>query len=260
MMGNNHLAYGERRMASRGLKRAMGASSVTMAVDVFIVAGVRLYRQGLAQALSADPRFRVLGMAADHDEGRAAMTQLVPRPAVALLEVGMPHGLNGARALRAALPEVQVLALAIDDTDESVVAWAEAGVAGFVTRDTSLDGLMGAVESVARGGSSCSPRATAALLRRLASLAEGRRVDRGGQLTPREREIVALIDQGLSNKQIASELQIEIATVKNHVHSVLEKLHVQRRGAAAAAVRGQVGDNTLIRNVRDMTVSSEVGQ
>ena len=212
-----------------------------MAVDVFIVAGVRLYRQGLAQALSADPRFRVLGMAADHDEGRAAMTQLVPRPAVALLEVGMPHGLNGARALRAALPEVQVLALAIDDTDESVVAWAEAGVAGFVTRDTSLDGLMGAVESVARGGSSCSPRATAALLRRLASLAEGRRVDRGGQLTPREREIVALIDQGLSNKQIASELQIEIATVKNHVHSVLEKLHVQRRGAAAAAVRGQIG-------------------
>jgi two-component system nitrate/nitrite response regulator NarL len=154
---------------------------------------------------------------------------------VALLEVGLPHGLNGARALRAALPEVQVLALAIDDTDESVVAWAEAGVAGFVTRDTSLDGLMGAVESVAQGGTSCSPRATAALLRRLASLAEvRRRVDRGGQLTPREREIVALIDQGLSNKQIASELQIEIATVKNHVHSVLEKLQVQRRGAAAA--------------------------
>lgn len=210
----------------------------TVVLDVFIVAGVRLYREGLTQALSADARFRVVGAAAGHAEGLEAMRQLTPRPAVAVLDIGVGPGLLSARQLRAALPEVSLVALAIDDTDESVVAWAEAGVAGFVTRDTSLEGLMSTVECVAQGGTQCSPRATAALLRRLAALAAGRRSwPLNGHLTPREREVVALIDRGLSNKQIARELQIELATVKNHVHSVLEKLHVERRTAAAAAMR-----------------------
>jgi len=206
--------------------------------DVFIVAGVRLYRQGLTQALNADPRFRVVGAVAGHAEGMSEMLELVPRPDVAILDIGAGPGLSAARHFRAELPEVRLVALAIDDTEESVVAWAEAGVAGFVTRDTPLEGLMSTVEWAARGGIECSPRATAALVRRLASLADrGVASTRRPQLTPREREVVALIDQGLSNKQIARELHIELATVKNHVHSVLEKLQVERRGAAAAAVR-----------------------
>jgi len=166
------------------------------------------------------------------------MVRSVPPPRVAILDVGLDVGLICARRLRAALPEVSLIALAIDDTDESVVAWAEAGVAGFVTSDTSLEELMAVVACVADGGTQCSPSATAALLRRLAELASHRAPrPRILQLTPREREVVALIDRGLSNKQIASELHIELATVKNHVHSVLEKLQVDRRGAAAAAVR-----------------------
>lgn len=166
------------------------------------------------------------------------MTRVVSLPRVAILDVGLDAGRTCALRLRAALPEVRLIALAIDDTDESVVAWAEAGVAGFVTPDTSLEELMGVVECVAEGGTQCSPSATAALLRRLAELANHRASGpRTFQLTPREREVVALIDRGLSNKQIASELHIELATVKNHVHSVLEKLQVDRRGAAAAAVR-----------------------
>lgn len=212
-----------------------------VALDVFIVAGVRLYRQGLAVALNADPRFRVAGTASGHADGLARMTCLAPRPAVALIDIGVGPGLLSARRLRAALPEVRLVALAVDDTEESVVAWAEAGVAGFVTRDTSLEDLMSTVDCIAHGGTQCSPHATAALLRRLALLADGRPPgSRGGQLTPREREIVTLIDQGLSNKQIARELQIQLTTVKNHVHSVLDKLQVPRRGAAAAAMREQV--------------------
>lgn len=164
--------------------------------------------------------------------------RLMHLPRVAILDIGVDAGLMGVRRLRAALRDVSVVALAIEDTDESVVAWAEAGVAGFVTRDTPLEGLMNTVECVAGGGTQCSPRATAALLRRLAELSNrGGSGPRAALLTPREREIVALIDRGLSNKEIASELHIELATVKNHVHSVLEKLQVDRRGAAAAAVR-----------------------
>ena len=211
-----------------------------MTVDVFIVAGVRLYRQGLASALNGDDRFRVVGTAVGLTDGLAEMTRLDPSPAVALLDIGIGPGLVSARHLREALPEVQLVALSLDDKDETVVALAEAGVAGFVTSDTSLDGLMTTVECVARGGSRCSPRATAALVRRLATLAQDRRPEsRGDQLTPRERQIVALIDRGLSNKEIATELHIELATVKNHVHSVLDKLQVRRRGAAAAAIRAR---------------------
>jgi DNA-binding NarL/FixJ family response regulator len=208
------------------------------AIDVFIIAEVRLYRQGLTQAMSADARFRVMGSARGHVEALAEIMRFDALPQVAILDIGLGASLSDARKLRQTLPEVSLVALAVEDRDESVVAWAEAGVAGFVTRDTPLEGLMDTVECVAGGGTQCSPRATAAVVRRLAELASRRGLGpRTIQLTPREREIVALIDCGLSNKQIANELHIEIATVKNHVHSVLEKLQVDRRGAAAAALR-----------------------
>jgi DNA-binding NarL/FixJ family response regulator len=213
-----------------------------MAVEVFIVAGVRLYRQGLIDAFEADPRFTVAGGAADRAGAVAHMRRLPRLPAVALLDVGLGAGVPTARRLRAELPDVKLVALILDDTDESVIAWAEAGVAGFVTREMSLEELMRTVECVADGGAWCPPRAVGALVNRLATLADARRPTspRTAHLTPREREIVGLIDRGLSNKQIARELHIELATVKNHVHSVLEKLHVERRGAAAAAMRGSV--------------------
>ena len=141
-------------------------------------------------------------------------------------------------------PTYPLVALAIEDNDDDVVAWAEAGVSGLVTPNTALDGLTATLESVARGGARCSPRATAALFRRVAGLAgQYLRAAAGSEpparLTPREREVIALIDRGLSNKQIASQMQIELATVKNHVHAILEKLHVERRGEAAAVARVQ---------------------
>jgi DNA-binding NarL/FixJ family response regulator len=208
---------------------------------VFIVARMRLYRQGLTDALAADPRFRVVGAVADPAEGLSRMAGLQPRPAVAVLDNGAGRGLSSARRLRAMLPEVRLVALVTDDTAESVVAWAEAGAAGLVTPDTSLDEFIATVEDVAHGGAHCSPQATAALMDRLATIADARPPESGDRhLTERERQIVALIDRGLSNKQIARELQIQLATVKNHVHSVLEKLQVERRGAAAAAIRARM--------------------
>ena len=208
-------------------------------IDVLIISGVRLYQEGLARALSADGRFRIVGTGGDHHEGLACIARLPVSPDVALIDVGPPLGFSSARALRAEVPEMRLLALAISDREDDVVGWAEAGVSGFVTRDTSLAGLMQAVESVATHGSVCSPDITVTLLRRMESLAEGRRAESlvRSTLTNREREVVALIDRGQSNKEIALELQVSLATVKNHVHSILDKLHVSRRGEAAAAIR-----------------------
>ena len=105
-----------------------------------------------------------------------------------------------------------------------------------------MDELVAALESVACGDLICSPSAAGALLRRVATLAHERpQDDRLALLSRREREVVGLIADGLSNKQIAHHLYIELATVRNHVHNILGKLGVHRRGEAAALIRGDEG-------------------
>ena len=123
------------------------------------------------------------------------------------------------------------------------MACAEAGVAGFVTRDQSLADAVGVVESVTCGESACSPRTAAALLRRVAVLSGQRKPPEPPVgLTLRERQIAGLIARGRSNKEIARELSIEVSTVKNHVHHMLEKLGVAGRAEAAARVRRGLPD------------------
>lgn len=207
-------------------------------IEVFIVAGVRLYEDGLAQALSTAPRLRVVGTAPDHVTGLQRLAEQPRCPDVGLIDVRPPAGFATARALRAAVPEMRLLALAVSDRTEDVVGWAEAGISGFVTHETPLGGLVQAVEAVAATGCAAPPSITTTLLRRMEAMAgrtPANSVTPG--LTPREAEIVRLIDCGLSNKQIASELNLSLATVKNHVHAILDKLQVSRRGEAAAAVR-----------------------
>jgi DNA-binding NarL/FixJ family response regulator len=150
-----------------------------------------------------------------------------------------PGSLGLVRRIRRSAPGVHVVALAVPDDENSVVNCAEAGVAGYVTRDQSIEDVIAAVESVARDEMIASPRLAATLLRRVTALAAHRGASGPAEarLTPRELEIVALIGQRRSNKQIARDLCIEVNTVKNHVHSILKKLHVDRRADAAERVR-----------------------
>ena len=207
-------------------------------IRVLVVAGVRFYRDGIAAALSADPRFDVVGSVADVPEAAAAFASL--EPDVVLLDLAGADPAAQVSKLLEASPSARVVALGVTEAEEDVLPLAEAGVAGYLTRDGSVEDLLTTVESVAAGETICSPRMTATLLRRVALLARERGAhepDHDRDLTSRERQIVALIDEGLSNKEIATRLRIELATVKNHVHNILEKLHVHRRGEAAAAVR-----------------------
>jgi two-component system nitrate/nitrite response regulator NarL len=198
---------------------------------------VRFYEQGLAHVLARD--FDVVGTASSLRDGLQRMRDLLPPPSVALLDLGHPDGLAAAQAMRDRLPAVRRVALGIREVEPDVIAWAEAGVDGFVSRDASLDDLMATVAAVAAGETLCSPKVAATLLRRVATLAGERHPAAAHPpLTAREHEIVGLIDQGLSNKEIATRLRIELPTVKNHVHNLLEKLQVHRRGEAAAVVRG----------------------
>jgi DNA-binding NarL/FixJ family response regulator len=213
-------------------------------IRVLIVADIRLYRDGLAEALARRETLQVAGTAACGEDAITALDAY--RPDVVLVDMAMLEGQGTARTLLEHAPAVRIVALAVPELEREVLGCAELGVSGLVPRDASLDDLVVALECAARGEVRCTPRMAAAILRRLASLA----AERGGPrlevvLTVREREVTELIDRGLSNKEIARRLGIELATVKNHVHNILEKLQVHRRGEAAARVRGRVRPGAL---------------
>jgi two-component system nitrate/nitrite response regulator NarL len=204
-----------------------------MKTQVFVVAGVRLYREALTRCLAAD--YDVLGTA---PHGGEAVRRIAERrPAVVLVDMAVPESALTVRAIIALDRAPKVVALGVPETEPHVLACAEAGISGYVSREASLGDLAHGIESVARGEALCSPRIAASLLRRVAILAGERPTGQRVRLTTREHQIVDLIDQGLSNKEIARRLCIEVATVKNHVHNILEKLQVHSRSEAASRVR-----------------------
>jgi two-component system, NarL family, nitrate/nitrite response regulator NarL len=205
-------------------------------IRILIVAEIRLYREGLAEMLRDEPGLAVVGTAAGADEAVRLLRGEVPD--IVLLDMAIPDNAWLVRALVAAVPGTRVVALAVPEIEREVLACAEAGVAGYVTRDASIEDVVAAVESAARGEVLASPRMVATLFERVATLALERSPQSiESRLTARELEILDLIDRGLSNKEIARFLTIELSTVKNHVHNILDKLNVSRRSEAAARRR-----------------------
>ncbi len=203
---------------------------------LLVASDIRLFRDGLAALLSRENRFTIVGAAASASELRE--TVIATPPEVVLVDTAMPDALDAVRAIVKQQANVKIVTVGLSDTERDLCACAEAGVSGFVPRHGSFEDLVETLECVARGELRCSGRAAAALLRRVTKLATQRpRISGGIHLTPREFEVLDLIDQGQSNKEIAASLGIEVATAKNHVHNILEKLHVHRRGEAAARFR-----------------------
>lgn len=204
---------------------------------VVVASPVRLLREGIAQVLRAHG-LRHIALAtedtilADLGDGKAE---------IAILDISRPSMLEVMRELAARHAGLRVLALGVGDSDLEVLACARAGAAGFLPLESGPGELIAAIESIRRDELVCSPHVAALLFRGQATRAPGLPVADSTHLTPREVEVLALIDQGLSNKEIAAQLSLSLTTVKNHVHRILEKLHVRRRGAAAARVRAPSG-------------------
>ena len=203
---------------------------------IIIVSDTRLYRESLALGLARVDRVVVVGVA---DTIASALTCIEQKnPDVAVLDFAMHDALALPHAIEAAQMQVKVVAFSVAETEDEICECAEAGIAGYVARNGSKEDLIAAVENAVRGEVHCSPRVAASLFRRLAGHVQttSQRPPEAA-LTSREQDIIALIDRGLSNKEIARQLKISLPTVKNHVHNILEKLQVSRRGAAAALLR-----------------------
>jgi two-component system nitrate/nitrite response regulator NarL len=196
-------------------------------IRVFVVAAVRLDRDGLAASLPRREGIEVVGAARSWAEGVAEV--LAAKPDVVLLDTAPADVPSTISEIAHAAEGIKVIALAVPENERDVIAYAEAGVSGFVARDESLNDLVAAIESATRDQVTCSPRIAAALLRRVTALSNPSSATSDRRLTRRESEIAALINEGLSNKEIAQRLCIELPTVKNHVHNILEKLEVRSR-------------------------------
>lgn len=224
-------------MLDRGVVAADRDPRAGSLIRVGVAASICFYRDGLALALDADPRLTVVATARTSAE---AVARFLPGTAdVVVLDLGA-ESRETVRALRRRSRDTRIVVLGIADSDEEVVSWAEVGAAGYASRNTSLAELVLVVVAAAHGELRCPAEIAGALMRRVGALASAG--SPAGVLTSREAEVADLIEAGLSNKEIATRLHIELATVKNHVHHVLEKLNVGRRAEVAALVRRGLGD------------------
>jgi DNA-binding NarL/FixJ family response regulator len=203
-------------------------------IRTVVLSDVRLYRDGLKMALSSFRSIEVVECGSYGSDGAAALAR--HRPDVSLLDLLTIETLSTLRFFTEAVPETRFVVLALPELEQPILACAEAGISGFVTRDGSIDDLVATIESVARGEALCSPRVVASLLRRVSTLAAAT-PSTATTLTSREGQVASLLGEGLSNKEIAVRLSIELPTVKNHVHHIFEKLGVCRRAEAAAKLR-----------------------
>lgn len=204
---------------------------------VLIGSDIRIYREGLVEALSRVNDLQVQDAVGSIDELVTGAAEL--QPIIVLLDASMPGGYSAIRTIRGAAPEALVLALGVEETDSNVLSLVDAGIHGYVSKHASLHELVRAIDTVARGEVVCPPRMVASLFREIARRRPETNGDGIVRLTSRERQILELIDQRLSNKEIARALHISLSTVKNHVHNILAKQQVHRRVDVAAPLSAQ---------------------
>jgi DNA-binding NarL/FixJ family response regulator len=199
-------------------------------IRVFLVDDHEVVRRGVRELLEAEDDLEVVGEASSVDEALARVP--ATRPDVAVLDVRLPDG-NGValcRELRDVLPDLACLMLTSFADDQALLDAVLAGASGYVLKDVRGTDLIAGIRTVAGGGSLLDARATSLVLERLRAPAAP---DPLADLSEQERKILALIGEGLSNREIAEQMFLAEKTVKNYVSNVLAKLGLQRRTQAA---------------------------
>ncbi len=200
------------------------------ALQVLVFAGVTVCREALVAALNECDRIhaygRPLGVPILFEELELS------RPEVIVVDVSVARGLETIAALRVHSLGIPVIALGVESDTTDIIVCAEAGAAGYVLADASLDVLIEAIVDVLSGRLACPPTIAFDLFRMVGTTRPSQRLD-AADFTPREQQVLQLLGSGQSNKEIARSLGIAVSTVKNHVHHILEKSDVSSRRRAA---------------------------
>ncbi|MGW6395065.1 response regulator [Streptomyces sp. NPDC055103] len=211
---------------------------------VFLVDDHEVVRRGLRDLIDDEPDLDVVGEAASAEQALARGPAL--RPDVAVLDVRLPdgNGISVCRELRSRMPDVACLMLTSFDDEDALLDAIMAGAAGYVLKQIKGSDLVAAVRTVATGQSMLDPATTARLMRSLRDPEAAKPPDdeRLAVLSDRERSVLDLIGEGLTNRQIAKRLYLSEKTVKNHISRLLGKLGVERR-VQAAVIAAQVHEH-----------------
>ena len=209
-------------------------------IAVALIEDNRLVREGIAALLDQSPDLQVVASGSGADT--TLLRQVMPR--VVLLDLGLRNGdsLRMAERVKKEFPEAKVVVMDLLPIHEEIVEYVHAGVSGFIMKDASLEDLVATIRSVAGGVDVLPPEMTGSLFSQIAreAVAKGRPLLLDSvRMTPREREVIALIAEGMSNKEIAKRLHIATHTVKSHVRNIMEKLTLHTRLQIAAYAHGQ---------------------
>jgi two-component system response regulator DevR len=201
------------------------------AVRIFLLDDHEVVRRGIAELLAVVPGFDIVGEAGTVEQAMPRV--LATRPDVAILDARLPDGsgIDVCRDIRSALPSTYCLILTSYDDEDAVLSAVLAGASGYVLKEVRTSGLVDAIKQAALGRSLIDPAVIAQVMERVRT---GTRTDnRLAALTAREREVLGLIAEGLTNRQIGDRMFLAEKTVKNYVSSLLSKLGMQRRTQAA---------------------------
>jgi DNA-binding NarL/FixJ family response regulator len=216
------------------------------AIRVMICDDHALFRRGLIMVLESEDGIEVVGEAEDGEEAVARVEDLAPD--VILMDVRMPRvsGIEATRTIAETVPSAKILMLTVSDEEDDLYEAIKAGATGYLLKEISIEEVATAIRAVVSGQSLISPAMASKLLTEFTSLAkkaDERQAVPTPRLTDRELEVLKLVAQGMSNREIASELYISENTVKNHVRNILEKLHLHSRMEAVVyAVREKLLD------------------
>ena len=199
-------------------------------IDILVVDDHPLFREGVVHSLEMDPGFRVVGETASGEEALALARKLLPD--VVLLDVSMPgwNGIVTAEKMALACPATAIVMLTGSDDKDKLLAALKAGARGYVLKGVSAKELAHLVRSAVAGEVYVSPSIAAEIL---VSLTHGKALDPLQELTEREREILALIGTGLTNREIGERIFLSEKTIKHYVTNILQKLQVRSRVEAA---------------------------
>jgi DNA-binding NarL/FixJ family response regulator len=216
-------------------------SATYQAQTALVISDVRFLCESVIAILTGVPGI----IACEHTDTLETALSLIGAyaPAIVLIDVAMPNGLEAAARICRLHPELSLIALGVRETEKDVLDWVEAGIAGYVPNTSSVSDMLALIAQIRRGEQSCTAKIAGSLLRRIARASKKTASHDAAdeQLTRREREVRDLVNAGLSNKEIARRLRISLSTTKTHVHHVLGKLGATRRSTVIATAHGPVG-------------------
>ena len=218
-------------------------------VRVLVVDDHTLFRRGIVTVLANQKDISVVGEAVNGLEAIDKAEALVPD--VIVMDLNMPQcsGLEATQALQAKMPQVSILVLTVSDNEADLFHAIKFGATGYILKNTEPEELVQAIHHIAQGGVIVSPMMAAKLLTEFRSLGTDamakKTAEEEDNLSPREDEVLQLVSQGATNKEIADSLFISENTVKTHLRNIMDKLHLANRSQAAAYAvkRGLVPDN-----------------